>query len=166
MALSERSGQRFTDGECSFVLDFMGGFPFLLQWLGYEIFSRGFRDCTTTQRRQLLEELATDWQLQDALGSYYQEWLGRLDDKQLSILISSASPHGIAPDPAVASLKNRGLLAAGEDGRWHPFSRLFGEFLRTLPKGPLLSADIKSKIWQALSPALKATFEVAAKHYL
>ena len=166
LTLSERSGQRFSVGECSFLLDVMGGYPFLLQWLGHEIFSRGFRECTTAQKRQLLKELAGDDSLFQIIGSYYDEWLGRLDEKQLSILISSASSDGIAPNPTVASLKNRGLLIEGEDGRWHPFSRLFDEFLRAIPKGAMLSADVKSKIWQALFPAVKTVFEVAAKHYL
>lgn len=165
LTLSERSGQEFTEGECAFFIDVMGPFPFFLQWVGHEVFSRGFKGCTTAQRRQLLEELANDFTFFGLLESHYSGWLERLDEKQLALLLESASPRGITPSPAVASLKSKGLLVDDEAGRWHPFSRLFTEFLRTVPKGPILSSDAKARLWQGLLPAVKTVFEVAAKHY-
>ena len=166
LTLSERSGARFTDGECGFFRDLMGGFPFFLQWLGHEVFERGFRDCTTSQRRELLEELATDYTLLGMLGDHFTGWLERLDEQQRHLLVESASGRGITPTPVMVTLKNRGLVVAAEDGRWRPFSGLFREFLRCLPKAPLLTDDLKGKLWQGLVPAIKTVVEVAAKHYL
>ena len=165
LTLSERSGQQFTDGECAFLQDMVGGFPYFLQWLGKEVFLRGYRDCTTSQRRTLFQELATDYSLVGMLGQYFGGWLDRLDDRQIALLVESASGRGITPHLGMIQLKNRGLLVE-DDGRWRPFSRLFGEFLRALPKGPLVSGDLKSMLLQCFLPALKTAVEVAAKHYL
>ena len=143
----------------------VGGFPFLLQWLGHEVFCRGYTECTTGQRRDLFREIATDYTILGSLGDYFTMWLDRLDEKQRALLIESASGRGITPHPGIIHLKNRGLLIEA-DGRWYPFSRLFAEFLRCLPKGPLVSDDLKEKVWQGLVPAIKAAVEIAAKHYL
>jgi len=166
LTLSERSGRRFTDGECAFFIDVMGCYPFFLQWIGHVVFNRGFKDCATSQRKQLLNELAKDYSLHGLLGNHYNGWLERLDEKQYMLLLESASSRGIVPNPSLASLKSRGLLIEDDSGRWHPFSRLFGEYLRSLPKRPMLSAEVKAKIWQGLFPAIKTVFEAATKHYL
>jgi hypothetical protein len=164
--LSERSGKRFSGGECSFVIEVMGCFPFLLQWLGREVFRRGFRDCTTAERRQLLQELATDFEFLNIIQSHFTGWIERLDSRQTQLLLNSSSSRGISPHPAIANLKNRGLLVEDESGRWRPFSRLFCEFLQSVPKDSVLSDDVKAKLWQGLFPAIKTVFDVAAKHYL